>query len=186
MRKNTSQELDAYKVVNEYPKEKLLKILYEYGEEKNARAIVDKIIARRRLSPIETTFQLKDTIESAFPKKVMYSRGNVSQQTFQAIRIEVNDELCGLEECLRKLVMLLKPQGRMAVISFHSLEDRIVKNVFKDLSTDCICPPRTPVCICGHRAKVKLVTRKPITATREELSYNSRSSSAKLRIVEKL
>lgn len=186
MRMDKSQELDAYQVINEYPKEKLLKILYEYGEEKNARAIVDRIVEYRKLKPIETTLQLKEVIESAFPKKIMYSKGNVSQQTFQAIRIEVNDELNGLKECLNELVSCLKSNGRMAVISFHSLEDRIVKSVFKDLATDCICPPKTPVCICRHKAKVKLITRKPITASTEELKVNSRSSSAKLRIIEKL
>lgn len=186
MRMDKQQDLDAHYVVNFYPREKLLKILYEYGEEKNARVIVDRILARRTQKPIDTTFELKEVIESAFPKKLLYSRGNVSQQSFQAIRIEVNQELIGLEDCLRALVSLLKPKGRMAVISFHSLEDRIVKNVFKELATDCICPPRTPICICGHKAAIKQVTKKPITASEEELKFNSRSKSAKLRVIEKL
>lgn len=125
-------------------------------------------------------------MESAFPKKVIYGKGGVSKQTFQAIRIEVNGELDGLEQALSDLAGKLSSGGRMAVISFHSLEDRIVKNLFKNLSTDCICPPKTPVCICGHKASVKLINKKPITASKEELEFNPRSSSAKLRIIEKL
>ncbi len=186
MRMDKTQELSAYEVVNFYPKEKLLKILYTYGEESNAKNIVNKIIEKRSQKPIETTFELKQIIESAFPKKVIYGKGGVSKQTFQAIRIEVNGELDGLEECMRKLFSLLKKGGRLAVISFHSLEDRIVKNLFKDLATDCICPPKTPVCICGHRAKGKLISRKPITAGAKELEENPRSAPAKLRIIEKI
>lgn len=186
MRMDNRQELTAYQVVNDYSKESLLNILYDYGEEPNAKKIVEKIIERRRVKPIETTFELKETIESAFPKKLLYSRGNVSQQTFQAIRIEVNGELSGLEKCILDLVERLKPGGRIAIISFHSLEDRIVKNTFKNLATNCICPPKTPICICGHKASVKLVTNKPISASQEELKINPRSSSAKLRIAEKL
>lgn len=186
MRMNKEQELDAYYVVNYYSREKLLEILYKYGEEPNAKRIVDKIIEARNYQPIETTFQLKDIIESAFSKKLLYARGGVSKQTFQAIRIEVNGELTGLEECLKDLITLLKPGGRMAVITFHSLEDRIVKQVFKDACTDCVCPPKAPICICGHRAICKAITRKPITASDEELKNNSRSSSAKLRIIEKI
>lgn len=186
MRMDKDQELDAYYVVNNYSKEDLLEILYKYGEEPNAKRIVDKIIEARKTKPIETTFQLKEIIESAFPKKLLYARGGVSKQTFQAIRIEVNGELEGLEKCLRDLIETLKPGGLMAVISFHSLEDRIVKNVFKEACIDCICPPKTPVCICGHKAVAKAITRKPITATQEELNTNSRSSSAKLRIIEKI
>ena len=186
MRMDKSQELDAYYVVNNYSPERLVQILYRYGEEDNAKRIVQKICEYRQLNPIETTTQLKEIIESAFPKKVIYGKGGVSKKTFQAIRIEVNDELDGLDKTLETLAGMLKKGGRMAVITFHSLEDRIVKNVFKDLSTGCICPPRTPVCICGHKASVKLVNRKPIIAGEEELKDNSRSSSAKLRVIEKL
>lgn len=186
MRMDKSQEKDAYFVVNNYSKDELLEILYKYGEEPNAKRIVEKIIEARKDKPIQTTTQLKEIIESAFPKKLLYSRGGVSKQTFQAIRIEVNGELDGLEKCLTELIKFLKPGGRMAVISFHSLEDRIVKNVFKEACTDCICPPKTPICICGHRAVAKAITRKPIVAGKEELMENSRSSSAKLRIIEKL
>lgn len=185
MRMDKDEKLTAFDVVNYYPREKLLKILYEYGEESNAKRIVEGILQARQKKPICTTFELRDIIERSFPKKVIYGKGGVSKQTFQAIRIEVNGELEGLEKTLRELASMLKTGGRLAVISFHSLEDRIVKNVFKDLTTDCICPPKTPICICGHKAQGKLVNRKPITASEQELKYNSRSSSAKLRIFEK-
>lgn len=186
MRMDQTQELDAYYVVNNYTPERLVQILYRYGEEDNAKRIVQKICEFRKVKPIETTKELKEIIESVFPKKVIYGKGGVSKKTFQAIRIEVNDELDGLDKTIEELANMLKKGGRMAVITFHSLEDRIVKNVFKDLSTGCICPPRTPVCICGHKEKVKLINRKPIIAGEEELAYNSRSSSAKLRVIEKL
>ena len=186
MRMDSSQELDAYYVVNNYKKEDLIKILFSYGEEDNARKIVENICKAREIKPIETTFELKDIIESSFPKKVIYGKGGVSKKTFQAIRIEVNGELSGLDDVLKEFISMLNKGGRMAVLTFHSLEDRIVKNVFKDASTDCICPPGTPICICGHRKKAILVNRKPITASEEELEENSRSSSAKLRIIEKI
>lgn len=186
MRMDKGQELTAFDVVNNYSKERLLKILYEYGEEANAKKIVENIVKSRNLKPIETTFELKDIIENSFPKKQIYSKGGVSKKTFQAIRIEVNQELKGLEKALRDLISILNPKGRIAVISFHSLEDRIVKNVFKELSTNCICPPKTPVCICGHKAIGTLINKKPIVASKDELLDNSRSSSAKLRIFEKL
>ena len=186
MRMDTTQTLDAYYVVNNYTPQDLTKILYRYGEEDNARKIVQKICEARAEKPIETTSQLKEIIESAFPKKVIYGKGGVSKKTFQAIRIEVNDELDGLDKTVEELALMLKKDGRMDVITFHSLEDRIVKNVFKDLATECVCPPKIPVCICGHKASVKLVNRKPIVASDKELSENSRSSSAKLRVVQRI
>ena len=186
MRMNRSQKLTAYDVVNFYSEKDLLRILYDYGEEQNAKNIVKNILLARAQKPIETTFELKDIIEKSFPKKVVYGKGGVSKQTFQAIRIEVNQELEGLKTCIESLIKFLKPGGRFAIISFHSLEDRIVKNAFKDACTGCICPPKTPVCICGHHAVAKAITRKPIIASQEELNYNSRASSAKLRIIEKL
>ncbi len=186
MRMDKEDSLNAYIVVNRYSKERLLNILYTYGEEPNAKRIVDKIDEARKIKPIETTFELKNIIESAFPKKVMFKRGNVCQQTFQAIRIEVNHELDGLDSCIKDLIGLLKPGGRIAIISFHSLEDRIVKTVFKEFSTDCICPPKTPICICHHKASIKLINKKPIEASQEELEVNSRASCAKLRVAEKL
>lgn len=186
MRMDKSQELDAHYVVNFYPPERLIQILYRYGEEDNARRIVENIVKARSVKPIETTTELKDIIESSFPKKVIFGKGGVSKKTFQAIRIEVNAELDGLDNVVDEFISMLKPGGRIAVITFHSLEDRIIKNAFKDHATDCICPPKIPVCICGHRADIKLVNRKPITASAGELQENSRSSSAKLRVVEKL
>ncbi len=186
MRMDKSQDLDAHYVVNNYSRERLIQILYRYGEEDNARRIVDNICKAREVKPIETTGQLREIIEASFPKKVIYGKGGVSKKTFQAIRIEVNEELDGLDQTLDDMIDLLKEGGRMAVITFHSLEDRIVKNVFKDNSTDCICPPKTPVCICGHRAKIKLVNKKPIMAGEGELKNNSRSSSAKLRVAKKI
>ena len=186
MRMDRSQPIDAYQVVNYYSKEKLLDILYKYGEESNAKKIVENIIARRKISPIETTGELKEIIEESFPKKVIYGKGGVSKKTFQAIRIEVNGELEGLDSLLFQLISMLNSKGRGAVLTFHSLEDRIVKNAFKREATDCLCPPKTPVCICGHKKSIVLVNRKPITASEEELALNPRSSSAKLRIIEKI
>lgn len=186
MRMDRSQPIDAYQVVNYYSKEKLLDILYKFGEESNAKKIVENIIARRKISPIETTGELKEIIEASFPKKVIYGKGGVSKKTFQAIRIEVNGELEGLDSLLFQLISMLNSKGRGAVLTFHSLEDRIVKNAFKREATDCLCPPKTPVCICGHKKSIVLVNRKPIIAREKELALNPRSSSAKLRIIEKI
>lgn len=186
MRMDKEQELDAYYVVNFYKKEDLLRILYQYGEEDNARKIVENICKEREKQPIKTTFQLKEIIENSFPKKIIYGKGGVSKKTFQAIRIEVNKELDDLDKFLKEIIMMLNKNGRICVLTFHSLEDRIVKNVFKDASTDCICPPKTPVCICGHKKIGQLINKKPIQAGEEELKENSRSSSAKLRILEKI
>lgn len=184
MRMDREQSLSAYEVVNEYPKEKLLKILYTYGEENNAKNIVNKIIEARKIKKIETTAELKDIVESAFPKKIIFGKGGVCKKTFQAIRIEVNGELTGLQEFISEAVDRLSTKGRFAILTFHSLEDRIVKDAFKDAITGCICPPKTPICICGHKEKGILVNRKPIVASEEELERNSRSSSAKLRVFE--
>jgi len=186
MRMDNSQKLSAYEVVNEYTRERLLKILYTYGEESNAKNIVNKIIDARKKGEIKTTQELGDIVESAFPKKIIYGKGGVCKKTFQAIRIEVNGELEGLANCIDELVDKLSPKGRFCIISFHSLEDRIVKDCFKEAITGCICPPKTPICICGHKSKATLVSRKPITASEEELKNNTRSSSAKLRVLEKL
>lgn len=186
MRMDASQEFTAYDVVNNYPKEKLLKILYQYGEESNAKNIVNKILDARKVKKIETTEQLKDIVESAFPKKIIYGKGGVCKKTFQAIRIEVNQELEGLEDSIKQMVDKLSTKGRFCIISFHSLEDRIVKDAFKDAVTGCICPPKTPICICGHKPKGVLVNRKPIISGEEEIKNNSRCTSAKLRVLEKL
>ena len=178
--------LTAYDIVNTYSEEKLKEIFFKYGEEEFSKIIAKNIVKFRQEKKIETTFELRDIIENSLPKKVVYSRGGASKKVFQALRIEVNGELDGLDECLEEFIDLLNKGGRMAVLTFHSLEDRIVKNVFKKESTDCICPPKTPICICHHKAKIKLVTRKPIMASTEEQKENSRSTSAKLRIIERI
>lgn len=184
MRMDRSQGLSAYDVVNKYTKEELIRILYNYGEESFAKSIVNKIIENRIVKPIETTSELVSIVESAVPKK-FWGKGSVAKKTFQAIRIEVNQELEGLENAIAEIIEFLNPGGRFAIITFHSLEDRIVKQVFKDYSTDCICDKTLPFCVCNHVASGFLVNKKPILATKKELDLNSRSSSAKLRVFEK-
>lgn len=184
MRMDKSASLTAYDVVNNYFKDELIKILYEYGEESFAKLIATKIVEERMTKPIETTGELTRLVESAIPKK-FWGRGSVAKKTFQAIRIEVNGELAGLDEAIDKMIDLLNPNGRICIITFHSLEDRIVKNTFKRRCTDCICDKSLPFCVCNHKADGVLVSKKPITATNEELKNNKRSSSAKLRILQK-
>ncbi len=182
MRMDKRQELDAYKVVNTYPLEKLIDILYIYGEEVNAKSIAKGIISNR---PINTTLELADVIKENVP--ISYrKKSNPCRKTFQAIRIEVNSELSILESSLMDAFSLLKPNGRMCVITFHSLEDRIVKNVFKKLCSDDINNKNLPVVPLEMRAKAKLITKKPIIPSGSELELNNRSRSAKLRIIEKL
>jgi 16S rRNA (cytosine1402-N4)-methyltransferase len=178
--------LTAKDIVGSFSYEQLVKIFQTYGEEEFSKNIARNIISAREKSPIETTLELKQIIENSMPKKVVFSRGGASKKVFQALRIFVNDELDGLDTVLEELVGILGCGGRGVVLTFHSLEDRIVKNVFKLDSTDCICPPKTPICICGHKASVKLISRKPIIASEEEQKRNSRSTCAKLRIVEKI
>lgn len=185
MRMDQQNPFSAYDVVNNYSKEQLKNIIFKYGEEPFAPKIADAIVTARKNKPIDSTFELKEIIESAFPKKIIFGKGGVSKKTFQAIRIEVNGELEILEKSVRDFAELLNSKGRLAIISFHSLEDRIVKNVFKELSTDCICPPKTPICICGHHAQGRLFNKKPITPSEKELEINQRSHSAKLRVFEK-
>lgn len=185
MRMDKTASLDAYDVVNTYSKEELIRILYNYGEESFAKAIVNKIIEARNEKAIETTGELTRLIENAIPKK-FWGRGSVAKKTFQAIRIEVNHELEGLDKAINQMIDLLSPSGRLAIITFHSLEDRIVKNVFKERSTNCICDKSIPFCVCNHKADVILVNKKPIEAGKEELEKNSRSSSAKLRVIQKI
>lgn len=178
--------LTAKEIVNTFSYEKLVKIFQTYGEEEFSKNIAKNIVAEREKKTIETTFELRDIVEKSMPKKIVYSRGGASKKVFQALRIYINGELDGLDTLLEELVEMLNPNGRGCVLTFHSLEDRIVKNVFKMDSTDCICPPKTPVCICGNKAKVRLVNRKPIIASDKEQAENSRSTCAKLRVVEKL
>lgn len=177
--------LSAFDVVNEYSKEDLERILYNYGEEKFARGIVNGIIKERDISPIQTTGQLAEIIKRNVPLSVRKEK-NPCKKTFQAIRIEVNRELEVLEIIIKNGFKRLKIGGRMAIITFHSLEDRIVKNMFRDFCTGCVCPSDFPICVCGQKPKGKLVNKKPITASEEELEANNRSRSAKLRIIEKL
>ena len=186
MRMDKSQKLTAYDVVNTYSYEKLVKILYEYGEEEFAKQIAKNIVKERETKPIKTTLELSKIIENSIPKKIIFRRGGADKKAFQAIRIEVNGELDGLYDTIIYLAKKLKNSGRIAILTFHSLEDRIVKTAFKELCTDCICPPKTPVCICGHKAIGRLVNKKPIIASNKEQEQNSRSACAKLRILERI
>ena len=187
MRMDKSENVPTAKeIVNTFSQEELARIFKEFGEEEFATNIARNIVKARQNKEICTTFELRDIIESSMPKKVVFSRGGASKKVFQALRIFINGELDGLDTFLTQMIDLLGQGGRGCVLTFHSLEDRIVKNVFKLESTDCICPPKTPICICGHKARAKLVSRKPITASEDEQKRNSRSTSAKLRIVERL
>lgn len=186
MRMDKSQSLSAKNVVNEYSEEKLKHIFKDFGEEKFASSIARKIVMERKKEPIETTKQLEKIILSAVPRYKGNDGSSNVQRTFQAIRIEVNHELDILENFIRDAESVLNPGGRLVIITFHSLEDRIVKQTFKDLATGCICPSDFPVCVCHRKPKVKIVTNHPITATTEELETNRRSASAKLRVIEKL
>ena len=185
MRMNQDIDLDAYKVVNEYSEERLKQIFYEYGEEKNSTKIAHKIFTTRAKQPIKTTFELKDIITSCYPPQQRFKPA-IANKVFQAIRIEVNGELNGLDNAVEDMIATLAKGGRLAIISFHTLEDRIVKNVFKLHATNCICPPQMPICVCHHKADVKLITKKPTTPNERELKQNTRSASAKLRVLEKL
>lgn len=176
----------AYDVVNEYSVEEIARILREYGEEKLAYKIALNIEKARKTKPIETTLELSEIINQSFPPKMRWAGKNPSKRSFQAIRIAVNSELDSLSKVLDEAFEKLSVGGRFAIITFHSLEDRMVKQKFNALCTGCICPPEFPVCVCGKKPKAKLITRKPITATEEELKFNSRSHSAKLRVIEKI
>lgn len=186
MRMNRDDTLTAYDVVNDYSEANLKKVLKEYGEENFAGSIARKIVNSRAKKPIETTFELRDIILSSVPKYKGHDGKTNVTRCFQAIRIEVNGELERLSLFVKDAVSKLKKGGRIAIISFHSLEDRIIKNTFKELSTGCICPPDFPICVCNHKASLKIISNHPITATEEELKINSRSASAKLRVAEKL
>lgn len=186
MRMDRSSNLTAEMVVNDYEPEKLVKIFYEYGEEPFAKDIVKNIVKFREQKRITSTKTLSDIIKQSIPKKFQIAKGNPSKRVFQAIRIEVNGELAGLYDAINAMIKRLNVGGRIAIITFHSLEDRIVKDAFKLNATNCICPKNIPICICGHKATVSLVNKKPITASEMELESNSRSASAKLRIAEKI
>jgi 16S rRNA (cytosine1402-N4)-methyltransferase len=184
MRMDQSQSLTAYEVVNNYSQKKLIEILYKYGEESYAKRIVANIVAKRAVNPITTTLELSDIISRSVPTHIKH--GHPAKKTFQAIRIEVNHELEGLGQAVKDIMSRLKKGGRIAVITFHSLEDRTIKQLFKTESTDCICDKSLPICSCGHKASIKLITTKPILPDEEELNTNKRAASAKLRAAEKL
>lgn len=185
MRMNQANPLTAITIINEYSEKELKKILSEYGEEKFSDRIARNIVAARSKSRIETVGRLNEIINESIPAKFK-NDGHPSKRTFQALRIEVNGELDGLKEAITDMARGLKKGGRLAVITFHSLEDRIVKRVFKDLETDCICDKSLPVCVCGKKKEIEIITKHPITASEEEQALNGRSKSAKLRIAEKV
>ncbi|NLW43099.1 MAG: 16S rRNA (cytosine(1402)-N(4))-methyltransferase RsmH [Tissierellia bacterium] len=184
MRMDSENPLTARIVVNEYSQIELEEIILKYGEERWARRISEFIIQEREKKPIDTTFDLVEIIKKAIPKSQRLEK-HPAIKTFQAIRIEVNDELNIIEKTIEKIVNRLNPDGRLGIITFHSLEDRIVKNTFKFLEKDCICDPRAPICTCDKVSEIKVLTRKPILPSKEEIENNSRSRSAKLRIIQK-
>ncbi len=186
MRMNSEDHLTAHEVVNTWSYEELRRILYEYGEERYAPQIAGAICRRREVAPIETTLELVDIIRSAMPPAALREKQHPAKRSFQAIRIAVNDELGAVEKVMEDAVACLNPGGRLAVITFHSLEDRIVKNGMAKAAKGCTCPPEFPVCVCGNKPKVRLISRKPIVSGQEELNLNPRARSAKLRICEKL
>ena len=186
MRMNGEDALSAYEVVNTWSYEELRKILFDYGEERYAPRIADAICRRREEKPIRTTLELVDIIRSAMSAAALREKQHPAKRSFQAIRIAVNDELGSVETVMRDAIPCLNPGGRLAIITFHSLEDRIVKNGMAEAAKGCTCPPSFPVCVCGKKPKVKLISRKPIVSGDEELERNPRARSAKLRICEKL
>lgn len=186
MRMNSEDSLTAEEVVNTWPKEELARILFEYGDERYSRKIADAICRRREEKPIRTTFELVDIIKGAMPAAALREKQHPAKRSFQAIRIAVNDELGSVERLMEDAVDLLNPGGRLCIITFHSLEDRIVKLGMAKAAKGCTCPPEFPVCVCGKKAKVNIISRKPIVSTDEELEVNPRARSAKLRICEKI
>lgn len=186
MRMDREQYLSAYQVVNEYDEQKLADIIWQYGEDKLSRRIAKNIVDQRQKQKIETTGQLAKIVEDSYPAKLRWKFGNPCKRTFQAIRIEVNGELKDLDKAVTDLSLRLKEGGRICIITFHSLEDRIVKRAFVELNKDCICPPHQPVCTCNKRRDVEIITKKPIVADEKELAENSRAASAKLRIAKRV
>lgn len=186
MRMNRESPFSAYNVVNEYSLEELHDVIKSFGEEKFAKKIATIIVDRRKKKPIETTFELVDIIKASIPARFRQEGGHPAKRTFQAIRIEVNKELHILDRAITNSIEALNSKGRIAIITFHSLEDRIVKNKYKDLQDPCNCPKELPMCVCNKTPIIKIITKKPIEASEEELKVNSRSKSAKLRIAEKI
>lgn len=186
MRMDRTAELSAKEVVNGYSEDELTRIFYEYGEEKWSKRIAKFIVEKRNEREIETTGELAEIIKAAIPRKARLDGGHPAKRVFQAIRIEVNGELRILEQALRDFIDVLKPGGVISVITFHSLEDRIVKKTFASLAQGCTCPKDFPVCVCGKKPVIRVITRKPVLPSGQELEENSRSKSAKLRVAEKL
>ena len=186
MRMNSESDFSAYNVVNEYSEDELNNVIFKYGEERWAKRIAQFIVEARKQKPIETTFELVDIIKKAVPKGARKDGPHPAKRTFQAIRIEVNGELEILEKTIDDMTELLNPGGRLCIITFHSLEDRIVKNAFRKQENPCTCPPEFPVCVCGKKPLAKVITRKPILPSEDELEENHRSRSAKLRILERI
>lgn len=186
MRMDDRNEITAEDIVNDYEEMELYRIIKEYGEDKFAKNIAKHIVAARKKQRITSTGQLSDIIKSAIPMKVRASGGHPAKKTFQAIRIELNRELDVLEDSIDMMIDLLNDRGRLCIITFHSLEDRIVKNGFRKNENPCICPPDFPVCICGKKAKGKVITRKPIVPSKKELEDNKRAKSSKLRVFERI
>ena len=186
MRMDQRQDMTARDIVNTYSETELFHMIRDYGEDRFAKNIAKHIVAARAKAPIETTFQLNDIIRAAIPAKVRATGGHPSKRTFQAIRIELNRELNVLEDSLDAMIDLLEDHGRLCIITFHSLEDRIVKTIFNRNEKPCTCPPSFPVCVCGKKSKGRVITRKPVLPSEEELAGNSRSGSAKLRVFERV
>ena len=186
MRMDRSEALTAHTVVNQWPQEELRRILWQYGEERYAPQIAAAIVRSRAVRPIETTLELVEVIKGAMPAQALREKQHPAKRSFQAIRIAVNDELGAVDRMLQAAVPRLAPGGRLCVISFHSLEDRIVKNTLAEFARGCTCPPDFPVCVCGKKPQVRLVNRKPIISGPQELEENPRARSAKLRVAEKL
>ena len=186
MRMNREDELSAYEVVNNYPEEKLFRIFVDYGEEKFSRSIERKKRKKRESKPIETTFELVDIIKSAMPSKALNEKQHPAKRVFQAIRIEVNQELEKLKQAVEDSILSLNDGGRLCIITFHSLEDKIVKHAYEEMEGRCTCPPNFPVCVCGYKSYGKIINKKPITSSDEELEENPRARSAKLRVFERI
>ena len=185
MRMDDRNELKASDIVNNYSEAELFHVIRDYGEDRFAKNIAKHIVEYRNKKKIETTFELVDIIKSAIPMKIQVTGGHPAKRTFQAIRIELNKELEVLKDSIDVMIELLKPGGRLSVITFHSLEDRIVKQAFKKAESPCVCPKKFPVCICGNKSKGRVITRKAVLPSKEELEENSRAKSAKLRVFEK-
>jgi 16S rRNA (cytosine1402-N4)-methyltransferase len=181
MRMDSSQDLDARAIVNEWPEKELVTIFRKYGEERYARQIAKAIVRRRRDEPFERTGELVDTIRAAIPAPARFGEGHPAKRVFQALRIAVNDELGSLEAALPAALAMLRPGGRLAVISFHSLEDRIVKHFLRERERGCTCPPDFPVCVCGHEPELRAIQRRPVRPTEAEVAANPRAASARLR-----